>query len=212
MRLANVGLVTAPLKKKSRLDTPNREPCCINKADLLVEVFRRSSIREFRVDEPMTTSNSTDVSNKNRMLARYAWLLDSSIPLPFGRSIGLDGIIGLIPGIGDALGAVLSSVVIFSGWRMGAPRSVLLRMAGNVATESVVGSIPIIGDLFDFAFKANQRNVQLLQRCEQDTRSVQRQSRWVLATTMSIAILLLAALVIGVTFLGIAAVQLLTGH
>lgn len=150
-------------------------------------------------------------SNTSRLLARYAWLLDSSIRLPFGRSIGLDGIVGLIPGVGDALGAVLSSAVVFGAWRSGAPRAVLLRMAGNIAIETVVGTIPIAGDLFDFAFKANQRNVRLLQRFEEDTRTVQRQSGWVVALTAAIAILLLAGLVTGATLLGIALVGLLAG-
>ncbi|QIB66188.1 DUF4112 domain-containing protein [Kineobactrum salinum] len=159
----------------------------------------------------MTTTNTTSSSNNGRLLERYAWLLDSSIRLPFGRSIGLDGIIGLIPGIGDALGAILSSVVIFSAWRRGVPRAVLVRMAGNVAIESVIGSIPVIGDLFDFAFKANLRNVKLLQRFEHDTATVQRQNRWVLAGTVTAALTLLIALVTGVTLLGIALARLLTG-
>ncbi|MDO8862984.1 DUF4112 domain-containing protein [Haliea sp. E1-2-M8] len=168
-------------------------------------------IGEFVRGYAMTGTSNTSAGNNSRLLARYAWLLDSSIPLPFGRSIGLDGIIGLIPGIGDALGAILSSAVIFGAWRMGTPRSVLLRMAGNVAIETVIGTIPIVGDLFDFAFKANQRNVQLLQRFEQDTGAVRRQSRWVVAATAATAILFLAGLVTGVTLLGIALVRLLTG-
>lgn len=155
----------------------------------------------------MSARNNAPPSNRNRMLARYAWFLDSSIPLPFGRSIGLDGIIGLIPGIGDALGAVLSSVVIFSAWRAGVPGTLLLQMAGNVALETVIGTIPVIGDLFDFAFKANQRNVRLLQRFEQDAGTVHRQSRWMLAAAVTVAILLLAALVTSVTLLGIAMAQ-----
>ncbi|MEQ8801528.1 DUF4112 domain-containing protein [Haliea sp.] len=160
----------------------------------------------------MTTNHSGSKSDKSRLLARYAWLLDSSIRLPFGRSIGLDGIIGLIPGIGDALGAILSSVVIFSAWRMGVPGAILLRMSGNVAIETVIGAVPVIGDLFDFVFKANQRNVQLLQRFERDNRSVQQQSRWVLAVTGIVIILLLAISVTGVAFLGVALAQLLASH
>ena len=159
----------------------------------------------------MNTSNS-DFSGNNRSLARFAWLLDSSIPLPFGRSIGLDGIIGLIPGIGDAVGAALSSIIIFVAWRSGAPGAVLLRMTGNVAVESLVGTIPIAGDLFDFAFKANQRNVQLLQRCEQDARGAQRRSRWVIAATLAIGLLILVALLAAVTFIGMTLFQLITGQ
>lgn len=159
----------------------------------------------------MMSSSNTGKSGSNPRLARFAWLLDSSIPLPFGRSIGLDGIIGLIPGLGDAVGAALSSIIIFAAWRSGAPGAVLLRMTGNVAVESLVGTIPLLGDLFDFAFKANQRNVKLLQRCEHDARGAQRRSRWVIAATLAIGLLLLFALLAAVTFIGVSLFQLLTG-
>ena len=159
----------------------------------------------------MMSSSNTGKSGSTPRLARFAWLLDSSIPLPFGRSIGLDGIIGLIPGIGDAVGAALSSIIIFAAWRSGAPGAVLLRMTGNVAVESLVGTIPLVGDLFDFAFKANQRNVKLLQRCEQDARGAQRRSRWVIAATLAVALLFLVALLAAVTFIGVTLFQLLTG-
>ncbi|MFO7550770.1 MAG: DUF4112 domain-containing protein [Haliea sp.] len=171
-----------------------------------------ASVREVFLGSMMVTNHSAGTSDKSRLLARYAWLLDSSIRLPFGRRIGLDGIIGLIPGIGDGIGAILSSALIFSAWRMGVPPAILLRMAGNIAIDTAVGTIPIVGDLFDFAFKANQRNVQLLQRFEQDSSSVQRQSFRVLAVTGLVTILLLTALVTGVIFAGIALAQLLAGR
>jgi hypothetical protein len=68
----------------------------------------------------------------------------------------------LIPGAGDALGGLLAAYIVFEARRLGAPRSLLLRMAANVAIDSVVGAVPFLGDLFDFAFKANSRNVALL--------------------------------------------------
>lgn len=97
-------------------------------------------------------------------LRRLAQLLDSAIRLPGGFRIGLDGIIGLIPWAGDALGAVLSAYIIVEAARLGVPNAVLLRMIGNVALETVVGFVPIAGDLFDFAWKANARNFALLER------------------------------------------------
>lgn len=97
-------------------------------------------------------------------LRRLAHLLDSSIPLPGGFRIGLDGIIGLIPGLGDLVGTVLSSYIVGQAYRLGASPAVLLRMAGNILLDTLAGAVPIVGDLFDFVWKANRRNVELLDR------------------------------------------------
>jgi hypothetical protein len=92
-----------------------------------------------------------------------AWYLDSAIKIPgLDARIGLDGLIGLIPGAGDTIGALISSVVLSEAARLGAPKTVLLKMAFNIALDAVVGAVPVLGDLFDFVWKANQRNVQLL--------------------------------------------------
>ena len=93
----------------------------------------------------------TDKTRKK--LERLAWFLDSSIKVPgFNARFGLDGLIGLIPGVGDAIAALISSVVISEAARMGAPKVLLLKMAFNVLVDSVVGAIPLVGDLFDFAW------------------------------------------------------------
>ncbi len=92
-----------------------------------------------------------------------AWLLDSSIPLPGTRfTIGLDAIIGVVPFLGDLIGVLLSSIIVAEAGRMGAPRTLLLRMAFNLAVDGVVGMVPLLGDAFDAAWKANQKNVRLL--------------------------------------------------
>ncbi len=95
-------------------------------------------------------------------LRRLAWLLDSSIRLPGGFRIGLDGIIGLVPGVGDLLAAGLSTYIVGQAVRLGVPGVVLARMSVNVILELFVGAIPILGDVFDFAFKANERNMKLI--------------------------------------------------
>ena len=96
-------------------------------------------------------------------LRRLAWLLDSSIRIPGTRwTVGIDALIGLVPGLGDAAGVLLSSYIVYEAARMGAAKGVLARMVLNVAIEGVVGAIPILGDLFDAGFKANQRNIRLL--------------------------------------------------
>lgn len=97
-----------------------------------------------------------------KRLDRFAKVTDTAIPLPGGRSIGLDGIIGLVPGIGDVIGAVLSGYVVVEAARLGVPRRLLARMLGNVGVEMIVGLIPVLGDVFDFLWKSNQRNVGLL--------------------------------------------------
>ena len=110
------------------------------------------------------SESATHRSNRNvRQLRGLARLLDSSIPLPGGYRIGLDGLIGLIPGFGDAVGVSLSAYIILRAAQMGASWSTLLRMTGNVLVDGLVGLIPILGDLFDFAWKANLRNMALLE-------------------------------------------------
>lgn len=85
------------------------------------------------------------------------------MPVPgTGLRIGLDGVLGLIPGAGDLVGALLSSYVLREAARLGASRATLLRMAGNVGIEAVLGVVPVVGDLFDLTFRANRRNVELL--------------------------------------------------
>jgi hypothetical protein len=105
------------------------------------------------------------LSNETDRLARLAWLLDASIPVPGTRfRVGLDALIGLVPVLGDLAGVALSGYILAEAARLGASRSVLARMAFNVALEGLVGLVPLAGDVFDAAWKANQRNVRLLAR------------------------------------------------
>jgi hypothetical protein len=94
-----------------------------------------------------------------------AHLLDDWFRVP-GTSIrfGLDGIIGLIPGLGDILGGLASCIIIVAAWFRGVPYVGLLRMMVNVAIEVLVGTIPFVGDAFDIAWKANRRNYALMTR------------------------------------------------
>src|SRR5687767_7792816 len=104
---------------------------------------------------PSSPSPMEDVDAVRRRLARLAWLLDSAIPLPGTRfRIGIDAIIGLIPGLGDLAGVLLSSYIVREAARIGAPPSVLTRMAFNVAVEGLVGIVPFAGDVFDAVWKA----------------------------------------------------------
>ncbi|RJQ71917.1 MAG: DUF4112 domain-containing protein [Desulfobacteraceae bacterium] len=98
-------------------------------------------------------------------LNRLAWLLDNSIRLPgLNYRIGLDPLIGLVPGIGETVGALLSMYIVVEAARSGVPLAIIMRMGLNVVMEVLLGSIPLIGDLFDMAWKANARNMRLMQR------------------------------------------------
>lgn len=145
----------------------------------------------------------TEIALNMTWLRRYARLMDSSIRLPFGARIGLDSVIGLIPGLGDIAGAVFSSVILIHAWRGGVSLPVMLRLLANVLLETVVGSVPIIGDVFDMAFKANERNVRILEHYAENPRRVKARS--LAAVWLLIAFLL--ALFIGLCVLIVAFLQ-----
>ena len=90
-------------------------------------------------------------------------ILDDFLKIP-GTSIrfGLDGIIGLIPGIGDLIGGIASCIIIAAAWMRGVSYVTIARMVANVGIEVAVGSIPVLGDMFDIAWRANRRNYALL--------------------------------------------------
>ena len=119
-----------------------------------------------------------DIDAVRRRLGRLAWLLDNAIEIPGTRfRIGLDAIVGLIPGFGDLLGVLASSYIVREAARLGAPPSVLTRMAFNVAVEGIVGLVPFFGDVFDAVWKANQRNYALLEEHIGNPRRTARSSR-----------------------------------
>ena len=96
---------------------------------------------------------------------RLVDLMDQRFVVPGTRfRFGLDALIGLIPGFGDLLGMVIGSAVFFEAVRLRMPPTVLGRMLFNLWIDSVVGSLPVVGDAFDFVFKANRRNLRLLER------------------------------------------------
>jgi hypothetical protein len=100
-----------------------------------------------------------------RRVEQLAYWLDDRYRLPGTRfRVGLDGIVGLIPGIGDAVTSTLTAYIIYEAWRLGVPPSMLARMLANLGIDTVVGIVPVVGDLLDIGFKANRRNLRLLHR------------------------------------------------
>lgn len=105
-------------------------------------------------------------------LRRLAWLLDAAVAIPGTRKrIGVSAAIGLVPGVGDAVGGFLSAWIIFGAFRHRVPTSKLLRMIANVVVDVLVGSVPIVGDLADILFKENIGNVEILVRTRDRTRA-----------------------------------------
>jgi len=139
----------------------------------------------------MTTPTQTpDPLARARTLTR---LLDTAARIPgTGIRFGADAVLGLIPGLGDVAGAVLAGYLVLLAQRLGAPRSVVLRMLGNVAVDTLGGTVPLIGDLFDVAFKSNSRNLALLERVVERPADTTRTSRLLVVGTMLGLVLLVA--------------------
>ena len=100
---------------------------------------------------------------RDQTLQRLEVLLDEAVRIPgTGIRFGLDGIIGIVPGVGDVLAGILSLVIPIAAWIRGVPYITLARMAVNLGIGVLIGTIPIFGDIFDIAWKPNRRNFRLL--------------------------------------------------
>jgi hypothetical protein len=116
---------------------------------------------------PVRVQRSGDVYRAEERLPRadpwirhLAYLMDGVIPI--GRwSFGLDPLLGLVPGIGDLIGAIISMLIVVRAVQAGVPRIAVARMMSNIAIDTLVGSIPIVGDAFDFAYKSNLKNLRI---------------------------------------------------
>ncbi|WP_421692836.1 DUF4112 domain-containing protein [Aestuariivirga sp.] len=99
-----------------------------------------------------------------------AWVTDSAVRIPFTRrTVGADGALSLLPGVGSLLGAGISLYVVAEALRHGVPARLLTRMGLNIAADTLLGAVPVLGFVFDMFFKANRRNVTLLRRHLQET-------------------------------------------
>jgi hypothetical protein len=141
---------------------------------------------------------------RTHRLRRIAWLLDDLVRVPgTSRRFGLDPLLGLLPGGGDIAGGALSAYVVLAAARLGAPSSVILRMGWNIVVDTVLGAVPLLGDLFDASWKANRRNVALLESYMEQPGSARRSSRLVVAGVLVV----IAAAVIGMAALTVLAVR-----
>jgi len=111
-------------------------------------------------------------------LRAIARLFDQAFALPgTGYRFGIDALFGLVPGLGDLVGAVVAAYALHVARTLRAPAAIQLHMLGNIAIDALVGTIPLIGDLFDFVFKAQTRNLALLERWLASPGATERRSR-----------------------------------
>ena len=153
------------------------------------------------------TVTGTADESRLRRLDKLAQILDTAFSIPGTRfRIGLDGLLGLIPGVGDTIGAAFSAYIVLEAARLGAPKGILLRMIGNVAVETVVGIVPILGDIFDIAWKANVRNMALLREHRLEvSRRDERSPRQI----MSLIVVVIILTIVGLIALSIFAIRFL---
>jgi hypothetical protein len=119
--------------------------------------------RDLGPDAPRSGARDRERQRELARLARLAHTLDARFRIPLtGFRVGVDGLIGLIPGIGDTVSALPSAYMIVRGHQLGARKRTLGRMAVNTGIDYVIGSVPLVGDLFDIGFKGNLRNLDLL--------------------------------------------------
>jgi hypothetical protein len=144
-----------------------------------------------------TRREPTRPSANTSTVHQLARLLDAAVRIP-GTNVrfGLDALLGLIPGAGDVAGGLLSSFIILKAANLGAPRSVLARMVMNVAIDSVVGAVPILGDIFDVGWKSNTRNAALLERYASAPVVTRRSSRWAVAGAIAAVLLIVVAMIV----------------
>jgi len=135
-------------------------------------------------------------------LRRLSWWLDEGIRIPGTRfRIGLDPILGLIPGLGDAAGALMSAAVVVEAIRRNVPRLTLVRMAANILLDAAAGSVPLLGDAFDAAWKANSRNLRLLERHAKVSTEARREDRLFVGGLFGLIFLFCAGLVLAFALL-----------
>lgn len=139
-----------------------------------------------------------DATRRLRRIERLSFVLDRSIPIGRWR-IGLDPILGVLPGFGDWIGALLSLYVLYEGARLGVRGGVLVRMTLNILVETMVGAVPVLGDVFDFVWQANTRNMALIRRHYRPGLEP-RSLAWVGATVGVAAVLVLALATVLVIF------------
>ena len=163
---------------------------------LVVESSNRSSAADAEIVSPAAGIESdVDPATADRLarLRRLSRLLDSAIEIPgTNLKVGLDPLLGLLPVVGDAPATAASAYVVAEAAALGAPRATLARMCLYLLVDAVFGSVPLVGDAFDVLWRANDRNVRLLEARLVDPRGETRDRRVVIALGTAVFVAVLA--------------------
>ena len=196
------GRSRRPGDRAWRVLVPGDDRVCVREpGDHLHVAAYPHQTRELRpADGPALTSAEAGLELTS--VKGLAKLLDECITIPgTNRKVGLDAILGLIPGVGDLGSAAIGGYILLIASKLGVPAVVLWRMLLNLAIDTLLGAVPFIGDLFDAAYRANSKNAQLLMRSLEEPESVRRSSRWM--------VFLIAAAFLAMTAVGLIATFLL---
>jgi Domain of unknown function (DUF4112) len=130
---------------------------------LLLIIVRKIKAQSVLLRGRRELSDDAQMRSALVQVRKIAWLMDDSIPIGRGYRIGIDGVIDFVPGIGDLAGVLVSAYIIYRAAACGAPQPILMRMAGNVLVDALLGTFPVLGVVADSAFKANSRNAAILE-------------------------------------------------
>jgi hypothetical protein len=171
-----------------------------------MEVYRAQDI------EPGLSSAGRPVAVEES-LERLSWILDDLFRVPIlGWRVGLDAIIGLIPGVGDTATTIASLYILGSAVRYGVPKVTLLRMGLNLGIDYVLGAVPLVGDVFDAWWKSNQMNIDLLRKRATVSGSEAREGKVSDWLFVGLIMLLLVGLAVGAALISVFLLMLIAGQ
>lgn len=174
-------------------------------------------MRAYRADEIKIAGDAIGLPGRSveveESLERLGWLMDDLFRIPvIGWRVGLDALVGLIPGVGDTATTLASLYILTSAVRYRVPKVTLLRMGLNLGIDYVMGSLPLVGDLFDAWWKSNQKNIDLLRQRATVSASEAREgeiSDWLF---VGLIILLLVGLAAGAAMVSVFLLVLIAGQ
>lgn len=145
--------------------------------------------------QPLTPASADPRHGTLRRLKSLSTLLDNAVTIPgINYRVGLDPLLGLIPGAGDLAGVAFSTYIVLQAARWRLPKETIGRMVFNILCEAVVGTVPVVGDIFDVAWKANAKNVALLEAHIAQPQTRPRSDRWVVALLIGGFLVIMVAL------------------
>lgn len=161
----------------------------------------REGVRRTDVHGEVAEGGPESAEARLARLRAVARVMDDAVKIPvLGIRVGLDPVLGLLPGAGDVLGAAVSGWTVVMAARLGASGTVVARMLLNIGVDALVGAVPLLGDLFDVAFKANRRNLRIVEEHVADPHTTRRRSRTVVWGAVGGVLALLVTIALTVTW------------